>query len=514
MSSASVRAVPSLTHYASLVSDDEDWTPADEARLARSYASPSPSFASIVVGSPNVLGAGVGSYGASSRAMAAATAVPVVPRTMSISVASYAHANGNGNGIGGGSAIVHPLRDTDIDAASVAAALPSAPTAAPSAPLPSMRRALWTLLLCTATYLVNMAQRYSIGVVAKPLERRLHFGDGEGSGMAYQLLAGPVFNLLFTSMGVMLAAGARDWSRTRLLTAALLIGCAASAGMGASQSYAELAVSRAAQGLSQAGVSSFCASLLSAAFPPRLRGRALSIFNFGVYAGYGAAFGAGNWLAHVEGPPDQHPDGYRLMFYVFAGPSLLCAVLMALTVQDPVWEGKRKARAERARVEQGRIANGADDLPQRITLAEPLLLAQEDSSSSSNGGGAPAPAPATGATGGAAAAAPPAVPSLRAVFWMLVSSPPLIVLCLASSLRNGAGVTCQPTTTNLHASRSAAAMIMRVCGSSGTRAQRCVCFFFLVCASLLWRQQGATTLNNGSSPLPAGPSLPRTSAHG
>ena len=519
MSSASVRAVPSLlTHYASLASDDEDWTPADEARLARSYASPSPSFASIGVGSPNVLGVGVGSYGASSRAMATTTtttAVPVVPRTMSISVASYAHANGSGNGNsgngGGGSAIVHPLRDTDIDAASSAAALPSAPTAAPSAPLPSMRRALWTLLLCTATYLVNMAQRYSIGVVAKPLERRLHFGDGEGSGMAYQLLAGPVFNLLFTSMGVMLAAGARDWSRTRLLTAALLIGCAASAGMGASQSYAELAVSRAAQGLSQAGVSSFCASLLSAAFPPRLRGRALSIFNFGVYAGYGAAFGAGNWLAHVEGPPDQHPDGYRLMFYVFAGPSLLCAVLMALTVQDPVWEGKRKARAERTRIEQGQIGNGADEPPQRITLAEPLLLAQEDSSSSSsnNGGGAAPPAPA-------AAAAPVVVPSLRAVFWMLVSSPPLIVLCLASSLRNGAGVTCQ---TTMHTQR-AAAVIMPVCVARlQPRAQTIFfvslpCFSCVPCCCCGCQQKGATTRNNGSNPPRVGPSLPRTSAPG
>lgn len=300
---------------------------------------------------------------------------------------------------------------------------------------------------------VCMAQRYSIGVVAKPLERRLHFGDGEGSGMAYQLLAGPVFNLLFTSMGVVLAAGARDWSRTRLLTAALLVGCAASAGMGASQTYAELAVSRAAQGLSQAGVSSFCASLLSAAFPARLRGRALSVFNFGVYAGYGAAFGAGNWLAHAEGPPDQHPDGYRLMFYVFAAPSLLCAILMAATVQDPVWEGKRKARAERARVEQGRIGNASGNgsgtnpggPPQRITLTEPLLLAHEEDSANGSAATAPvgavdADAAAPGGAGGGAAAA---VPSLRSVLWMLCSSPPLIVLCLASSLRNGAGVTCQ-----------------------------------------------------------------------
>jgi hypothetical protein len=70
---------------------------------------------------------------------------------MSISVASYASPDS-------GSAFVHPVRDASDAASSTEVSVTSAAAIGASAALPSMPRALWTLLLCTATYLVRRAK--------------------------------------------------------------------------------------------------------------------------------------------------------------------------------------------------------------------------------------------------------------------------------------------------------------------------------------------------------------------
>ena len=42
----------------------------------------------------------------------------------------------------------------------------------------------------------TQADKYSIAVIAKPLEERLHFGDGQGGGFEYQVWLSCAFDAL------------------------------------------------------------------------------------------------------------------------------------------------------------------------------------------------------------------------------------------------------------------------------------------------------------------------------
>lgn len=337
------------------------------------------------------------------------------------------------------SCTVDSTADDAEDSVSKAAAPPAAnPTAVP--PLPLLQR-LWLLVLITLVYLVLNAQRWSLSVVARPLEASLHFGDGSGHDSSFQLLAGPAFTLLFAGGGVVVSVAVTRWNvnRSWMLATNLLLATAGCVCAGVSRNFGALAASRALQGISQAGSGSFSAALLGAAFPPQERGKAFSVYNFGVYAGYGSAFAFANAMhaTHVES------TRWREMFLLLAIPSAALAVLILLTVRDREWDARRKMQqvanaslrtpllpsdAEVSHAEHLQLPASASTADMSTPLTSPLASESDLVES-------PSAAPASSAP-----SSRPRGLSLVQCFVLLFRTPALLVLCAASTLRNAGGI--------------------------------------------------------------------------
>lgn len=269
--------------------------------------------------------------------------------------------------------------------------------------------AAYVLGLVTFAYVMNQMNRYLLGVVARDMEEDVGFGDRKGGGYAYEALAGPVFTVCYVCVGLPLGLYADRANRRNVLVAAAITWSLATAAMGLATRYWHLVAARAVQGIGEAGCTPVATSLLGDLFLHRFRGSALGVYQFGVYAGFSASFGLGNAL--------KNRVGYRLTLVILSAPGLLAAAAIALTVAEPKRTSERGA-----------------------------LLSEDASPSASvsTGYGAGAMAAAEGGVTTAAAAAAAAEPSpweqLRRVGAFVAGSPSFILLCVASSVRNAAGV--------------------------------------------------------------------------
>ncbi|CAG7718590.1 unnamed protein product [Allacma fusca] len=203
---------------------------------------------------------------------------------------------------------------------------------------------LYVLALLLFAYLLNQLDRYTLAIVAKPLAQELHYGDkacmllndSDGSykedyfrcsdaaleptctelrdinetkickwdytgfGFDYQILAGPIFILVYTFADI-------TWC------------------------WGFLLVTLFGLGLGQSGCSPFSISLITDYFTSDLRGAALGVHNWGVYTGYSLSYAVGNFITQAN----IYGQGWRWAF-IFAGlPGLFLGILIAVTVREP-----------------------------------------------------------------------------------------------------------------------------------------------------------------------------------
>lgn len=124
--------------------------------------------------------------------------------------------------------------------------------------------------------------------------------------MEYQLLAGPVFILVFTIVGVILGIAADKYNRARLLLGCVIVFGIAIILQGSVQQYWQLVVLRMimAAGLifyiymkcpaneivfqfyRESGCNPLATGIMSDIFPDSKRALVMAIFNWGVYGGF------------------------------------------------------------------------------------------------------------------------------------------------------------------------------------------------------------------------------------
>ncbi|XP_005094596.1 protein spinster homolog 1 isoform X2 [Aplysia californica] len=231
---------------------------------------------------------------------------------------------------------------------------------------------LYVLLVLLLAYLFNQLDRYMLAITITPLAQEVQFGDkacfvnksvpdyGEplacngtdmmqcesvlnpngteycrwdynGQGWDYQILAGPVFILIYTFSGIFIGFAADQYNRKLLLAFCLAFWSAMTLLTGFVKEYWQLAILRFALGLGEAGCTPFAASLIADYFTEATRGTALGIYNFGIYFGYGLAYAVGNFItvANING------QGWRWAFILPGIPGIALGVLIAFTVREP-----------------------------------------------------------------------------------------------------------------------------------------------------------------------------------
>ncbi|XP_028026789.1 uncharacterized protein LOC114240448 [Bombyx mandarina] len=152
-----------------------------------------------------------------------------------------------------------------------------------------------------------------------------------GLGIDYQVLAGPAFMAVFTVVGVVLGVVADKYNRARILSICTLVFVVAILLMGTVTEYWHLVVLRMVMAAGESGCNPLATGILTDLFAEHQRALVLSIFNWGIYGGYGIAFPVGRYI------PDLNIWGlnWRLCYYGAGVVGLVIAALTFLTLKEP-----------------------------------------------------------------------------------------------------------------------------------------------------------------------------------
>ncbi|PFX18488.1 uncharacterized protein LOC111339466 [Stylophora pistillata] len=252
--------------------------------------------------------------------------------------------------------------------------------------------AVYVLFLLLCTYLLNQLDRYTLAVSSQPMAHDIHFGDKgclpynstfsskykdfcvksekdssqpernqticelktphnstqhvcawdyDGTGSDYQILAGPVFILVYTISGIPLGFCAGVFHRRNLIVFCLVLWSTMTLLTGFATKYWHLVVTRFILGIGEAGCTPFATSLIADYFPETLRGSAFGVYNWGIYIGYSMAYAFGNFItqANIDG------KGWRWVFWIAAAPGFVLGFVMLLTMKEPERSEKTNPQA-------------------------------------------------------------------------------------------------------------------------------------------------------------------------
>jgi MFS family permease len=200
----------------------------------------------------------------------------------------------------------------------------SAAQAAPAQKAESVGGYAWYVLaILTIVYTFNFLDRQIIAIVSPAIKEDLGLSD-----TLLGLLKGLAFAVLYTTLGIPIAWLADRKNRVTIVTASLAIWSTFTALSGYAQNALQLALARVGVGIGEAGGSPPSHSLISDYFPKEKRSTALAVYSMGIPFGQFFAFLAGGWMLQNF--------GWRAAFLIVGVPGILLAILMKLTVREPM----------------------------------------------------------------------------------------------------------------------------------------------------------------------------------
>jgi MFS family permease len=208
-------------------------------------------------------------------------------------------------------------------------------------------------------YLVNQMDRFVLGIAAQQTAQSLEYGDQsclqaktgksdvnckdvkkkrnctndgcnwdyDGQGIEYQVLAGPVFVVVFSIAVVVMGivTEVKQVNRPKVLAVFTTFWSIATFLMGFTTKYWQLVVLRMSLGVFQSVCTPVCASIILDQFEKGIRGSAMSFFNWGVYLGFSLAFVL-KYLALNS--------GWRWAFRVAGMPGIILAIFVFFTIKE------------------------------------------------------------------------------------------------------------------------------------------------------------------------------------
>jgi MFS family permease len=193
--------------------------------------------------------------------------------------------------------------------------------ASQSDPAASIATRWYVLILLTAVYAVNIADRFMISTLIEPIKADLNLSDS-----MVALLTGTALAIFYVTAGLPLALIADRSNRRNLIAASLLAWSAATAACGFIRTFWQFMIARILVGVGEAGGTPPSHSIVSDHFPSERRALALSIYSIG--ASLGSMIGA------TSGTISEH-WGWRTAFWVLGLPGVALALLILATVREP-----------------------------------------------------------------------------------------------------------------------------------------------------------------------------------
>jgi predicted MFS family arabinose efflux permease len=184
------------------------------------------------------------------------------------------------------------------------------------------RERVVALGILVLVYTFNFIDRQIVGILAVPIKADLGLTDAQ-----LGLMGGLAFALFYTGLGIPVAMLADRYSRTWIMTGALVIWSGMTAVCGLATNFWQLFLARLGVGVGEAGGVAPAYSLISDLFPPEQRARALSIYSFGIPIGsaLGIVFGGliASWI------------DWRFAFFAVGIAGILLAPVFRMTIREP-----------------------------------------------------------------------------------------------------------------------------------------------------------------------------------
>ncbi len=181
----------------------------------------------------------------------------------------------------------------------------------------------YALGILMIVYAFNFIDRQILNILQEPIKHELHLSDTQ-----LGLLTGFSFTLVYITVGIGVGRLADATSRKTVVGASLAIWSGFTALSGLAGSYWQLLAARLGVGVGEAGGSPPAHAMISDLYEPVKRGRALAIYSSGIYIGTMLGNVAGGWLSETF--------SWREAFFVVGLPGVLLAVLMQMTLREPM----------------------------------------------------------------------------------------------------------------------------------------------------------------------------------
>jgi len=183
--------------------------------------------------------------------------------------------------------------------------------------------AYYVLGVLFVVYIFNFIDRQILAILLQPIKEDLKISD-----TALGFLTGFAFAVFYTFAGLPLARLADRWVRRSLIAISIAIWSVMTATSGLARGFTDLALARIGVGIGEAGATPPAHSLLSDYFPPEKRATALALYACGVPVGVGLGYWLGGWINDTY--------GWRTAFFVIGLPGVAMALIVRLTVREPV----------------------------------------------------------------------------------------------------------------------------------------------------------------------------------
>lgn len=176
----------------------------------------------------------------------------------------------------------------------------------------------YVLSLLIIIYALNQIDRSLVSVLAVSIKKELKINDQN-----FGWLTGFSFTLLYVTFGIFFGILSDRYNRKWILGISIFLWSICTVLSGLSKNFWQILLSRMFLALGEASCTPVSLSLLSDYFDPKYRSIIVSIYNFGIYFGYGFSFLFGFF------------SYWRHAFYVLGIPGLVCCLLCLITIQEP-----------------------------------------------------------------------------------------------------------------------------------------------------------------------------------
>ena len=190
-------------------------------------------------------------------------------------------------------------------------------------PYASTKAAYYALGILTIVYSINFIDRQLLSILQESIKADLVLSDAQ-----LGLLTGFGFAVFYTFAGLPIASLADKSNRRNIVAISLTIWSGMTAISGLAQNYWQLFAARVGVGIGEAGGSPPSHSMISDIFPSDKRASAIGFYSMGISIGILFGFLFGGWLNEFF--------GWRVAFFVVGIPGVLLALVLYLTVPEPI----------------------------------------------------------------------------------------------------------------------------------------------------------------------------------